>query len=88
MGRHKQPGHRYPNGRLVPAANLGAWLGRISPEDLDAGVYPDGDVRNLPQVRERFEELKRKGLELPRGLPPVWVGHDEHRCPTCGKRAS
>lgn len=69
---------REPSGRLQrPRKDTG----RISEEDLRAGIYPDGDVRNQPAVRERM--LRSRPVKLPSDLPAIWVG-PRTRCASCG----
>lgn len=79
----RQNGPRYKNGKLIPARYRTSL--RISQEDLEAGIYPEGDVRNQPDVRRRMEEIRGSKLVLPRGLPPVpGAGRC---CPTCGRHS-
>lgn len=58
---------------------------RISEADLAAGIYPEGDVRNRPEVRAWLDFWAAKGpFKLPKDLAPVWVGH-RRPCASCGR---
>lgn len=51
-------------GQLAGWQMVGDGSGRISPEDLAAGIYPDGDIRNRPDVRKQIEAARAKPLVL------------------------
>ena len=77
---------REPSGRIQRPRKPRPGL--IPFDDLVAGIYPEGDVRNEPAVwkwlrpaRERMRD--RRSVELPQGLPAVWTG-SRHRCEECG----
>lgn len=59
---------RYPNGALVPLGTTRAE--RICDEDLAAGRYPPGDIRNRPEVRAALAAARPVDLEPFRGCKP------------------
>ena len=55
---------------------------RISDEDLAAGIYPEGDVRNQPAVRAWMAEVQAE-REARALLPPPKVETFEQRAERC-----
>lgn len=53
---------------------------RISPEDLLAGIYPDGDIRNLPYVRKWMAEARRDRLYRKPIVLESWETRFQRRC--------
>lgn len=51
---------------------------KISPEDLAAGIYPEGDIRNRPDVRAWMAEMQA-AREARAALPPAKVENFEQR---------
>jgi hypothetical protein len=83
----RRPGPREPNGKLQrpPKTDYVPRTDRISDEDLASGIYPEGDVRNKPAVRDWMRECASRGpLVLPRGMEAVWTG-PRPRCLSCGR---
>ena len=56
--------------------------GQISKEDLAAGIYPEGDVRNRPDVRNWMAEMQ-EAREATALLPPQKVESFEQRAERC-----
>ena len=67
-----------------PPAPRGSKLpGRIPQDDLDAGRYPEGDVRNRPDVRAWLDRHSGK-LTLPRGMDEAFFAPPP-TCECCGQ---
>lgn len=83
MPRSKSNRPRYKSGRVIPRT-YGTSL-RISDEDLRAGIYPPGDVRNEPSVKAWCLDALQRSVDLAPyfGHRADYVGHRAH-CSHCG----
>jgi hypothetical protein len=74
---------REPSGRIKRPSKAKWREGMISPEDLEAGIYPEGDVRNRPEVRDWMRDNPWRGLPPPRSFEERFAARP--RCPCCGE---
>lgn len=73
---------REPSGRIQRPGRA-KWRERmISPEDLAAGIYPEGDVRNRPDVRDWMRDNPWRGLPALGTFEQRFAARPRCRC--CG----
>lgn len=70
---------REPSGRLQRPSK--AKIKRIPQSELDAGIYPAGDMRNEPAIAEWIRD--RRPVDLPTDLNAVHF--NPPKCAQCGQ---